>query len=263
MEDIGSVEAIRTISAWASRGLKNIHFSGGEPTLHKSLPLFCNHARACGVERIAISTNGSAPLQKYKELLASGVNDFSVSLDSCCQESMDKMSGGAGALWDRLLENIEYLSSKTYVTLGVVLTNDNIDETHGVIELGKRLGVSDIRIITAAQWKATASISEPDGNMPILNYRLRNIRNGVPMRGLSGTDSPRCKLVLDDMCVVDGKHYPCIIYFRERGKPIGDFTDIDTTRRERETWSRNHDCLNDPICRSQCLDVCREYNNHA
>ncbi len=260
MPDINMVEAVHTINKWASQGLKNIRFSGGEPTLYKQLPVLCSHAKARGVERIAISTNGSAEQTIYKKLLNSGVNDFSISLDACCQETMNLMSGGMGYQWDKLIANIKYLSLRTYVTLGVVLTEDNIKQVQGIIDFGKQLGVSDIRIITAAQWKSTINIDAINEDMPILNYRLKNIRAGVPMRGLADGNVARCKLVLDDMCVVDKYHYPCIIYFRERGKPIGYFGKIGAVCKERRKWSQEHDIFNDSICQTQCLDVCRDYN---
>ena len=52
--------------------------------LYKWLPELVSHAADVGVEKIAISTNGSASLRRYEDLIARGVNDFSISLDACC-----------------------------------------------------------------------------------------------------------------------------------------------------------------------------------
>lgn len=80
------------------------------------------------------------------------------------------------------------------------------------------------------------------------------------MRGLSPGDSNRCRLVLDDMAVAGGKHYPCIIYLREGGQPIGEFG-TQNMRQERAAWSAAHRSDEDPICSRNCLDVCIDYNN--
>jgi hypothetical protein len=66
--------------------------------------------------------------------------------------------------------------------------------------------------------------------------------------------------VLDDMAVMGGMHYPCIIYMREGGDPIGKAGTCHV-REERAEWSRTHAVQLDPICDRNCLDVCVDYNN--
>ena len=95
--------------------------------------------------------------------------------------------------------------------------------------------------------------------MSIYEYRKRNVENGLTVRGLGPTDTSRCYLVLDDMAVVGDSHYPCIIYARENGEPIGKIG--NDMRNKRKEWSLCHDCKKDPICAKNCLDVCRDYNN--
>lgn len=53
--------------------------------------------------------------------------------------------------------------------------------------------------------------------------------------------------------------YSCIIALREGAKPIGKVG--PNMRKERFDWFKNHDTYNDPICKKNCLDVCRDYNN--
>ena len=81
--DMPLAQALETIRIWTEDDLKNIRFSGGEPTLHKRLLEMVTYAKARGVERIAISTNGSASQDLYGSLIDAGVNDISVSLDAC------------------------------------------------------------------------------------------------------------------------------------------------------------------------------------
>jgi len=237
-----------------------VRFSGGEPTLYKRLHELVSLCRINGVERIAVSTNGSAEIAYYEQLLNAGVNDFSISLDACCSADGDIMTGTKES-WALVVKNIKLLSKQTYVTVGMVYNELNEKRIKETIQYAHGLGVADIRVIPSAQYgnKMSFDVSENILNAhPILKYRLSGSRN---VRGISPDDSRICKLVLDDMAVWNGYHYPCIIYLRENGKPIGKVS--ENMRQERYEWYLNHNSFDDPICRTNCLDVCVEYNNYA
>lgn len=257
--------ASMVLSGWLEHDLRNIRFSGGEPTLWKDLSRIVRLCKYSNVKHIAISTNGSMHQEIYDELLESGVNDFSISLDACCSSTSDTMSGTKGT-YERILANIEYLSSKTYVTVGVVLTNNNIGELADTVKLAHSLGVADIRLISAAQWnRVLHGINLIPENIrtahPILKYRTGNILSGRNVRGLAKQDTHKCPLVLDDMAIVGNYHFPCIIYLREQGKPIGEVINMDEVRQDRLNWYLSHNTHDDPICQGNCLDVCVDYNN--
>lgn len=242
-------------------GLKNIRISGGEPTLWDPLEDAVALCRRSGVERIAISTNGSADRSLYGRLVAAGVNDFSVSLDACCASDAKEMAGGVDA-WERVVGNIAFLSGLTYTTAGVVLTKDNEARVLEIVKFAEGLGVSDIRIIPSADHGDRLDYDTLLGHSvgsPILRYRISNMASGKPVRGLSPGCNDRCPLVLDDMAASGGSHFPCIIYLREGGSPIGKVG--PGMREERLEWSRSHDTHADPICSRNCLDVCRDYND--
>ena len=148
-----SLQEIKTnIDYWCDPiPLENIRFSGGEPTLHKDILEIVAYSKSKGIKRIAISTNGSNKFSLYKDLVDNGVNDFSISLDACCAEDGDMMAGNIDGSWDKVVSNIRELSKITYVTVGVVLTKNNISSLIDTIRFAHSLGVSDIRIISAAQ----------------------------------------------------------------------------------------------------------------
>lgn len=262
-EDLPYTDAVDLVKRWAADGLRNIRFSGGEPTLYTGLPALCALAKSLGAEHVAVSTNGSAATETYARLIACGVNDFSVSLDACCAEDGDLMAGGIKGAFNTITSNIRWLAARAYVTVGVVLTEANMDTLNDIIRFADGLGVSDIRIIPAAQNGDRFYEVSVDDDMlikyPILNYRVGNIREGRPVRGLGKGDARRCGLVLDDMAVNQGRHYPCIIYMREGGKAIGKVG--DNMRIERKAWYEEHDTHVDSICSKNCLDVCVDYNN--
>jgi MoaA/NifB/PqqE/SkfB family radical SAM enzyme len=257
-------EAKKILISWILEGLRNVRFSGGEPTIWPHLLEMAAFCKANNVEHIAISTNGSADFTLYEQLIEAGVNDFSVSLDACCA-STGKIMSGKESVWERVVSNIRKLSKLTYVTVGVVLTNDNVEEAERIITFAHELGVADIRVIPAAQVSRLLPQLYVDPDIllqhPILKYRIDNVRKGRWIRGMGREDTCRCPLVLDDMAVEDGKHYPCIIYLREGGDAIGEVG--PNMREERLMWFIHHDCKKDRICSENCLDVCVDYNNRV
>lgn len=242
-----------------------IRFTGGEPTLYKhDLAKLVNFARYSKVKHIAISTNGTASLYYYLRLIANGVNDFSISLDGGCCSIGDLMSGGVVGAWNIVVENIKALSKISYVTVGMVFDEHNIDSCKESVLFADSLGVSDIRVIPSAQYnKALLKLADlPDTILlkyKILKYRIDNLKYGISIRGLRKTDTSKCPLVLDDIMIAGDYQYPCPIYFRERGEPISEIS--SNFRSKRFEWFNLHDCKKDRICLNNCLDVCREYNN--
>jgi MoaA/NifB/PqqE/SkfB family radical SAM enzyme len=257
-----SIDSVRALLA--EHRPVNVRFSGGEPTLWPALPMAVEYSRDCGAQRVAISTNGSADRSLYEQLLSAGVDDFSVSLDACCGDTNRKMTGGED-VFDTVVDNIRFLASKTYVTVGVVLTEENENELAAIIHFASRLSVADIRIIPAAQRGTTLPVPDVHPAVlekhPILRYRIERLRKGLPIRGLGAHDCTKCPLVLDDMAVMNDEHFPCIIYLREGGAAIGKMN--GSVRSERRRWYDQHNTHDDPICKSNCIDVCVEYNNQA
>jgi len=267
-----SLESIKhIIDLWASNNIQNIRFSGGEPTVHPDIIEIVRYTKlVCKeIKHIAISTNGFKDIGLYKQLIDTGVNDFSISLDACCSSVGDIMSGGIVGSWVKVVRNIEILSQLTYVTVGMVFDKQNASQMKESIEFAHNLGVADIRIITAAQWNdfsvfKNLSISEDILVChPILNYRINNFRKNRNVRGITKKDNNKCPLMLDDTIIKGNYHYACVIHMREHGIPISsiDSKTMKEIRQERKQFMLKHDCYKDKVCRNNCLDVCIDYNN--
>ena len=261
-----SLDEIKSnIDLWCeNEPLENIRFSGGEPTLHRNIVEVIEYAKFKGITRIAVSTNGSNKMELYRKLIDAGVNDFSISLDACCADIGDKMAGGVKGAWEVVIDNIREISKLTYVTVGVVLTQDNIGGLLDTIQFAHDLGVADIRIISAAQYNRPLteleSISQEilDAH-PILKFRVNRFIAGYNVRGISETDSHKCALAYDDSIIAGDFVFPCIIYMREKGAAICKVG--PDMRQKRIDWLKNHDSFKDPICKANCLDTCVLYNN--
>lgn len=263
--DMPLEQAHYTVDLWLKDNLKNVRFSGGEPTLYTGLPELVEKCRDGGVEHIAVSTNGSAKIELYDRLLAAGVNDFSISLDGGCCSVGDEMAGVAGT-WDKVISTIRYLSEKTYVTVGMVFTEANVDQCVESVMFADSLGVSDVRVIPAAQYnKALSKLKDLPiavlDKFPILKYRIANLNAEQHVRGMEERQCYACWLMLDDMAVAQEYHFPCIIYMREGGAPVGKVG--PQMRQERLEWVLKNDPTKNPICSKMCLDVCVDYNTVA
>jgi molybdenum cofactor biosynthesis enzyme MoaA len=248
---------------WIKRNLKSVRFSGGEPTYHPDIFKIIEYSKP--IENIAISSNGSRRRSVYEKLLTCGVNDFSISLDACCASDANVMSGKSG-YFDTIVSNIKFLSKETYVTVGIVFTDDRADKVCELVEFADSLGVSDIRIISAAQYNGSLYHLEKIKEKylkkyPILKYRVTNLLNGRNVRGLTKQDSHKCYLVEDDYAIAGKWHFPCVIYMREGGEPIGEIG--ENMQSERIKWLKSHDTHKDKICVKNCLDCLVDYNNLA
>ena len=159
---------------------------------------------------------------------------------------------------------IRELSKLTYVTVGVVLHEGNYNTINNTLSVLSTLDIADIRIISSAQTNKNVmcDLQLHDG-YPILNYRLNNLKSDRPFRGLRDSDCHRCHLVKDDMLILSDYHFPCVIYMREGGEPIGKVArkSLAQIRTERRAWFYRTDTHVDKICSSNCLDVCIDHNN--
>ena len=259
-------QAKKTIKLWIDEGLTNVRFSGGEPLMFKGLIELVEMCKNGNVKHIAVSSNGSFPWRLYERLIDAGVNDFSISLDSGCCSIGEAQAGGIKGSWQKVVDNIKLLSERVYTTVGMVFTEDTVDRCVEDVEFAASLGVADIRVIPSAQFNQALSrlrdlSPELLDRFPILRYRIRNLLDGVSIRGIAENNTDRCRLVLDDMAVAKGKHFPCIIYMREGGDAIGDVG--PNMRLERKQWMESHEPAKDKICSVMCLDVCTAFNKCA
>jgi hypothetical protein len=97
--------------------------------------------------------------------------------------------------------------------------------------------------------------------MPVLRYRIEHYKAGRPVRGLvEGRDSHHCWWVQDDIVLTPDGHYPCIVYPREKGTPIGPLASVAEMREARLAWARSRDTHEDPICVPYCMDIFADCN---
>jgi MoaA/NifB/PqqE/SkfB family radical SAM enzyme len=253
---------IEIISTLSGVGCKYIHLTGGEPTTRQDLFDIIKEIKSHNI-RVGISTNGSKPIEYYYKLVTAGVELFSISLDIHRRELNHKFTL-VHNVFDLVVNNIRELSKLVYVNVGTVFTEENIEYYNDIIKFISDLGVSDIKIGTDTKYNKLHHFDIPEEILikhPVLRFRTNNFNMGRNMRGSELGNSRKCYLVLDDVTIAGGECYPCAVYVRENGNPIGPFDkDNETYRR---SWFESHDSYTDPICRKFCMDFKCKFNEKA
>jgi pyruvate-formate lyase-activating enzyme len=81
------------------RGVREIDFSGGEPTVHPDLPLIITKAKEAGIQRVCIISNGwrLADVNYLKLLKSSGLDEILFSLHGPNEEIHDRITDTPGS----------------------------------------------------------------------------------------------------------------------------------------------------------------------
>ena len=86
-------EIARLARLFVSLGTRKLRLTGGEPLMRKALEsLISMLAEIPGVEDLALTTNGSFPLERVKSLKQAGLRRMSVSLDALDNETFTAMN---------------------------------------------------------------------------------------------------------------------------------------------------------------------------
>lgn len=230
--------------------LKHLQLTGGEPTVHPQFEEIVNFSRPY-TKVLGVSTNGSWPVERYLSL---PIDMFSISLDDY---DLDILRGRGYSNPESIVNTIKELSLVRYVNIGMVIDELNASRAESIIDYILSLGVQDVKLsISTRAMGLMPEFSKTYEGYPILNYRVNNFRNKKPMRGYP---AQRCGIAKNDITIVGDKHYPCLVYFREKGQAIGNLNDPELLQ-QRENWSTSHDCLKDPICSKFCMDFKCDFN---
>jgi MoaA/NifB/PqqE/SkfB family radical SAM enzyme len=227
------------------RPIKRIQITGGEPSVHENFQEIMTICKENTID-LGLSTNGSADLETY---LNCGANIFYISLDDY---DLDILKERGYVNPQKIIDNIRSLSKleNKKVSIGLVVDRINCSRIEKIIEFILGLGVDDVRLSISTHDYVKPVFEKSYEKYPTLNYRIENFKKGINMRGRLKTS--KCHLAVNDLCIVGDKHYPCLVYFREKGKAIGNI-DSDVMK-ERQEWFRDHDAFKDDICKKYCMD---------
>lgn len=268
--------------------IRHLHLTGGEVTLVKDLPKMIRYSSSLGIP-CSITTNGTAPVKLYQKLVDNGLKEIRISFDTTNPKLFDKNVGKKGA-FEKVIKSIsslvrmrDYENRGIYLILNVCVSrNDflNLPETiRKIIRLKsddiKLIGIShDREIITS--YKAVLDIvykiekeieAHPYRLYPLLRKKLKTIFSqdtyGIEDFASKGL-MKSCFVPLTERTVDTQYYYPCPVYLREGGQPLGslDKDNWATQQKKILAFIRQDNCIQDPICQKSCIYCTKVFNNH-
>jgi len=267
--------------------IRHIHFTGGEPTLNKNLPAFVEMAVAHGILS-SITTNGTAGPTVYRELIKKGLTEIRISIDSYSSDVFDSIVGINGS-FQKIIKSIQEIvhirdkeGADVFLILNACVGEVNLNEIEKTLRFLISLNPNDIKFLVIAQDKEfvlnhqnNALIRElrklldgyPSNQFSLLRAKIDNLFN----QNATGLKDQETQAVMEHCFIpmtertIDGSHYyPCSIYLRYYGQPIGPLTDsFEEQQRKIMEFVRTHDCRTDPICNRHCTNCCKMFNVRA
>jgi pyruvate-formate lyase-activating enzyme len=277
----------RLLATHAGAPIEHLHLTGGEASLSAELGDMIGAARAHGVRWISMTTNGTLAPEVYEGLVRAGLDELRVSLDPSHQQGARAGSAAVeGPAPARSERTLAHLAAMRKAGAPFHLIVNSVVEPDGVEGLAERLrgllasGADDIKLITAVDelvalgqhaqrervMGALAGLLDglPFDRFPLLRRKVYTVLSpaAIGLETVDAADPWRCFIPLTER-TVDAKHYyPCSVYLREGGAPLGDVGDRAEVQRQRSVdFVKGHDCRKDQICARYCLHCTRLYND--
>jgi pyruvate-formate lyase-activating enzyme len=279
----------RLLDAHRGTPVRHVHFTGGEASLVQGLPAMIRAARARGVERLSLTTNGTLPPRRYLDLVDAGLDELRLSLDVADARGGDELAGQPGA-WAAAVRTLAALGAARaqgapfFLVVNTVAQRASWRRLAETVRFLLRFSPDDVKLITEVDHRvglgtsldAPEVLAElevlvsalPPGALPLLRRKLATVFAPDAI-GLESLRAPagrawRCHVPLTERTVDARFYYPCSVYVREGGPPLGPVGDPAHVQRQRSAaFVRDADCLSDPICRRYCLHCTRTFNVRA
>lgn len=267
----------------ASDAIEHVHFTGGEATLAPGLVDMVRASASVGALS-SLTSNGRAPQDLYHRLVEAGLSELRVSIDTAEAAAFDASVGVVGAharavALIRVLARARDRGSDLFLVLNACVTDGNLERVRETLRFLVGLDPSDFKLLLVNEDKAAVVARRSEEVVAGLRGELsvfpeerfylgrRKIEKlfDEEASGLEDAESQavmeRCYIPLTER-TIDGQHYyPCSIYARYYGEPIGALSESFAEQQEKtRTWVESHDCRADPICRSHCVNCCKRYN---
>jgi MoaA/NifB/PqqE/SkfB family radical SAM enzyme len=274
--DFGVEEAKKAVEQLAEFKCKYLHLTGGEVTIFDGLEEIVGVAKERGMAS-SLSTNGTGSPELYKKLVDNGAKFFYVTLNTDNQAECDQMAGRENT-FEQIVATLKGLvemrdaGKDVYLTINVVVCDNNIPRIEEIANFVSGLRPDDFKLIpttklmhlmTDGQKEKIQHLAESSALMEkysFFNYRLEHF---ATMRGLKDEKykGSRCYICMDERVYGPDHYWPCDIYFREKGKPLGRRPDSLLAQADQAfEFAKRHKPAEDPICREFCCDITRDFN---
>jgi len=232
-------EIVRLVSLLATKGIRKVRLTGGEPLLRRDLVNIVRRLKnISGIEDVSLTTNGSLLAALAKPLQAAGLDRVNISLDRLNPKRFAEITGSQ--LYERVLEGaFAALDAGFGVKLNMVVLRDLSErEICDFVELARRHPI-EVRFLefmplcgeawdTAAFWPIR-EVRRIVGENFLLSTELPRhdevaqtfaLREGQGRVGFIGSISESfCENCTRLRLTVDGKIRPCL--FSDLEFPLG------------------------------------------
>jgi radical SAM protein with 4Fe4S-binding SPASM domain len=144
--ELSTERSLELIDEWAHTGVRDITFSGGEPLLRKDFFDLASAAKQRNLE-LSLATNGTLITPSVARNLKNLGFDVQISLDGSTPDIYESVRGNAERFKDVIAGIHNLLSEKVNLTIGTVLTRNNVDDIPDILELVEKMGAPAFRII--------------------------------------------------------------------------------------------------------------------
>jgi len=178
-----SLEEIKSvISQCKEWGVKEVNLCGGEPLISESIFDIIRFAKVSGM-KVILTTNGTLITEDLaKELIQSGLDIITISVDGSKAATHDSIRAQPGA-FDKIMQGIKYLNScpdtkKLIKVMILTLSNYNFEELEEYFSLARSLSIDALYITSVVfdnvkLYKQDSSGTE--GNLWITGERLNKL----------------------------------------------------------------------------------------
>ena len=203
-------------------GTKTLVITGGEPFMHPDLFTVVRAAKGLGLS-VNITTNGTLIEKKWDQLVDSGVDSLSVSLDGLA-ETHERLRGQAGC-FKRSMKGIQKLRADSEIGLSIYFTanRENVHELVQVYELAQELGagfdfwpVNDAPDLALSEPQHQAAWKQAVATLAAREQRIAE-RQHFDAESLNyhagDVDTVRCLGLIDQYGVTfEGELLPCCVW---------------------------------------------------
>lgn len=268
---------------------RHVHFTGGEAVLLRELADLVRVTKARGVAAVSLTSNGTLPPERYLALVDAGLTELRVSLDAHEPRLGARLTSRPRAFAAAVrtlaaLREARAAGRRFTLIINTVVGLENRRRLPALLRFLLRFAPDDVKLITEVDQRdalgafpeldaVRAALAEqlarlPAGVMPLLRRKLETVFSrdalGLERERAPGDRAWRCYIPLTERTVDRAAYYPCSVYLREGGAPLGPLTDSPEAQREKTAaFVRDARCLEDPICRRYCLHCTRAFNAKA
>lgn len=268
--------------------VQHLHFTGGEASIVPGVVEMVAEARRRGIPHLSMTTNGAVSAARYVELVNAGLTELRVSIDAR-DAALGAQLTGTSRGWSKSIEAVKSVAAArdagapVRLLVNTVVGNTNRADLAGIVKFLVSLGPDDVKLITdvdardeLADFAQHRQVmrelralveSLPPSRYPLLRRKLGTVfaKDSIGLEPTAATregPSWRCYIPLTERTVDGVAYYPCSVYLREGGAPIGALSESAETQRSKSAdWVRTNDCRTDPICQRYCLHCTRVFND--